>query len=291
MKVFTSSSDNVVSFAVAELEKYLTLMGAPDLCFSLKVENPAHEGMSLVENQELDDQYYIRVDSDVKIIVGNNSRALLLAVYRYLTLIGCRFLRPGKRFEIIPLHNEIPDFYAFEEHTASLRHRGVCIEGTDSVENVSDMLDWLPKIGCNSFFFQFKTPHTFLKKWYEHDSEFIGEWSEENSEKALAKFDSLMEERGLLRHRMGHGWTADIIGAKNTYSWDKDSFELSEEIRPIVAEVNGKRELIKSVAINTNLCYTNPIALEKFSESVIKYLLKKLRMKMGILLHLKQRWL
>ena len=275
MKIFVSSSDKAVRFAAAELEKYLTLMGAPDLCFSLKVENPAHEGMTLVENAELDDQYYIRVDSRGQVIVGNNPRALLLSVYRYLTLIGCRFLRPGKRFEIIPTLNATSDFYAFEEHTASLRHRGVCIEGTDSVENVSDMLDWLPKIGCNSFFFQFKTPHNFLKKWYEHDSEFIGEWSEQDSENALEKFDEAMEIRGLLRHRMGHGWTADIIGAKNTYGWDKDSFELSEKIRPIVAEVNGKRELIKSVAINTNLCYTNQKALKIFSESVIKYLLKK----------------
>ena len=40
--------------------------------------------------------YYIDVNAEHQLILGNNARALLLGVYRYLTRIGCRFLRPGQ---------------------------------------------------------------------------------------------------------------------------------------------------------------------------------------------------
>lgn len=57
-----------------------------------------------------------------------------------------------------------------EKKTASLRHRGVCIEGADSLENILDFIDWLPKMGYNSFFLQFKLPYTFMARWYHHET-------------------------------------------------------------------------------------------------------------------------
>lgn len=41
--------------------------------------------------------------------------------------------------------------------------------GADSFENILDFIDWLPKIGMNSFFIQFENPYSFLKRWYEHE--------------------------------------------------------------------------------------------------------------------------
>lgn len=51
---------------------------------------------------------------------------------------------------------------------ASFRHRGAVIEGADSVENVLDFIDWLPKVGYNSFFTQFMSISNFLRNWYCH---------------------------------------------------------------------------------------------------------------------------
>ncbi len=275
MNIYVSSNEKVVNFAAEELQNYLARMGQPQLNYNLSVADLTEYGMAQVANNQLDDQYYISVTKEEQIILGNNPRALLLGVYRYLTLIGCRFLRPGKDFEIVPSLSNKSCFYANEKHTASLRHRGVCIEGCDSVENIADFLDWLPKVGYNSFFFQFKTPHTFLKRWYKgyndtHEAK--GEWTESDSKQIMEHFNAIMDKRGLLRHRVGHGWTAEVIGTSDTAGWEKSESLLSDELRPLVAEVRGVRELHKGIAVNTNLCLTNPKTLEKFGELVLKYL-------------------
>lgn len=273
MNIINPYGDKVSLFAENELKCYLQRMGNPDIKINLRISNPAGQDMENVPDSALDDQYYIHIDENTQLISGDNPRALLLAVYRYLTIIGCRFLRPGKNHEIIPVYTNKKAFFAKEKHTASLRHRGVCIEGFDSIDNIIDFIDWLPKIGFNSFFFQFRTPHTFLKRWYEYTASFDGQWKEEDSARMLKYFDELMEKRGLLRHRMGHGWTAEIIGAKNTSGWDGEKFDIPDEIRPLIACVNGKRELMGGVAVNTNLCMSNPDALKIFAKNVTEYLI------------------
>lgn len=272
MNIINEYNNKTCNFAKSELKDYLSRMGNPDFTITLKIVTPAEMRMEKLPDFNPDDSYCIHIDKDTKLISANNPRALLIAVYRYLTIIGCRFLRPGKAFEIVPVYQSVEKFYAREEHSASLRHRGICIEGTDSIENIRDMLDFLPKLGYNSFFFQFKTPHTFLKRWYEYSSESGEKWQEETSEKLLAYFDDMMEERGLLRHRMGHGWTAEIIGAKNLYGWDSEEYHVPDDIKPLVALVGGKRALFGGVAVNTNLCFSNEAALNKFSDLVETYL-------------------
>ena len=140
------------TFAAQELTAYLNRMGRPTLNYELMVCNLTTYGLPVVADPQLDDQFYIDVTKDHQHIYANNPRALLLAVYRYLTLIGCRFLRPGKQHEIVPTLTCVSDYYACEKHTASLRHRGACIEGADSIENLLEFIDWSPKIGFNSFF-------------------------------------------------------------------------------------------------------------------------------------------
>lgn len=266
------NTKKVTDFAQNELKEYLSRMGCPHIDISLTVCDLLQYEMEPVKDTDYDDQYYINVNNNNPFIAANNPRALLLAVYRYLTLIGCRFLRPGKQYEIVPVYTNTESFFAKEKHTASLRHRGVCIEGYDSIDNIADFIDWLPKIGFNSFFFQFRTPHTFLKRWYEYTSSFTGEWKEEDSGRMLTYFNELMDKRGLLRHRMGHGWTAEIIGAKNTFGWDNEIFDIPDNIRPLIACVDGKRDLRNGIAVNTNLCMTNPDALDIFAKNVVDYL-------------------
>lgn len=276
MNVHVLSDDKVSSFAGSELKHYLFRMGCPQLNYQLRVDGSLTSRMECADN-ELDDWFCFDVNAQKQVIIGNNPRALLLGVYQYLTRIGCRFLRPGKSFEIVPVYHDKAYFYAYEKRGAFLRHRGVCIEGCDSIDNIADFLDWLPKIGCNSFFFQFKHPHTFLKRWYlgyngSHEKQ--AEWTQDNSIQIMQYFNEMMEERGFLRHRMGHGWTAEVIGASNAIGWNKEEIEISENVRPFIAEIDGKRELHGGVAVNTNLCLSNPQALERFAECVMDYIRK-----------------
>ena len=153
MQIQNLSNERASRFAAKELESYLIRMGCPALNFHLDVADLTAYGLPTVADVTLEDQYYIEVTEERQLILGNNPRALLIGVYRYLTLIGCRFLRPGKQFEIVPTYTCLDKFYAKEAHTADLRHRGACIEGSDSIENMMDFLDWSPKVGFNSFFF------------------------------------------------------------------------------------------------------------------------------------------
>ena len=273
MKIHNLSNERASRFAAKELESYLIRMGCPALQFRLDVADLTAYGLPAVADATLDDQYYIEVTEDTQVILGNNPRALLLGVYRYLTLIGCRFLRPGKQFEIVPVHTCVSAFYAKEAHTAALRHRGACIEGADSIENMFDFLDWSPKVGFNSFFFQFKYPHTFLDRWFSHQHNPNLKpvpWTMEDSERLFPYLNEAMLDRGLLQHRVGHGWTSEVLGCSAT-GWDSEEIEFSDDTRSMIAEVNGQRELFHGVPTNTNLCLSNPKARAAFGDKVIAY--------------------
>lgn len=265
----------VLSFAERELRSYLSRMGYPDLTITLAVADMQALGMPAVEKPELDDQYIIDVQGPEGKILGGNERSVLLAVYDYLSLIGCSFLRPGKQFEVVPtlLHNE--DFYASAKRTASLRHRGVCIEGSNSIDNILDFLDWLPKVGYNSFFPQFEFPQTFLERFYNTDYNPYRpavDWTMEQSRRVMGAMDEAMLQRGIIQHRVGHGWTSRALGCKAT-GWETETKEFTEKERMMIAEVNGKREIWQDIPTNTNLCMSNPDAIEAFADGVVKYAL------------------
>ena len=273
MQIQNLSNERASRFAAKELESYLIRMGCPALNFRLDVADLTAYGLPTVADVTLDDQYYIEVTEEKQLILGNNPRALLIGVYRYLTLIGCRFLRPGKQFEIVPTYTCLDKFYAKEAHTADLRHRGACIEGSDSIENMMDFLDWSPKVGFNSFFFQFKYPHTFMEHWYKHINNPLlepVEWTMEDSKRVFPYLNEAMLDRGLLQHRVGHGWTSEVLGCSAT-GWDTEEIDFSDETRQLIAEVNGKRELFYGVPTNTNLCLSNPKARELFADKIIDY--------------------
>ncbi|MBZ4284176.1 DUF4838 domain-containing protein, partial [Streptococcus pneumoniae] len=80
-------------------------------------------------------------------------------------------------------------------------HRGVCIEGADSFENILDFIDWLPKIGMNSFFIQFENPYSFLKRWYEHEfNPYLNkeQFSNELVQELSDRLDKELQKRGLI---------------------------------------------------------------------------------------------
>ncbi len=273
MKICVKTSTRVTEFAAAELKKYLSRMGYPALELTLDVADLSEFGLPAVPDKKLDDQYYIDVNKDGGVILGGNDRSVLLAAYRYLTLIGCSFLRPGSRFEVVPVLTDPAAFSAHEAHTASLRHRGVCLEGACSIDTIMEFIDYLPKAGYNSFFLQFKYPYTFLERYYAHRENPLRTpqpWTMEDSERIMPLFDEAQQDRGLMQHRVGHGWTSLAIGCEAT-GWDSEERDFTEQERNRIAMVNGKRELFYGVPTNTNLCLSNPDAREAYANGVVEY--------------------
>lgn len=264
MKIgFDAASSQAVRFAASELESYLDRMlpSPPDLTIRL-----------LSSGEDPIDGFSVRVGEREGEIRGANDRSVLLGVYDYLHHLGCRFLGPGRGSEVVP--HITPDLLPanYEKH-ASFRHRGVCIEGADSRENILDFIDWLPKVGYNSFFLQFKTPYAFLARWYQHlENPFLTPESYTVSDAArdMGVLEEAMKKRGLLLHKVGHGWTGEALGYE-TMNWDPNPRPLAPEKEPLAAEVNGVRALWKGSPANTNLCFHNGDAVDTFASLVVSY--------------------
>lgn len=259
--------DPTTDFAVDELKKYLNKIVEKNDISQL----PDYE--LIIQKSKGNDQVLIEQNNLCKII-GNRKIALLIGVYQYLRILGIRFLRPGEDNEKIPKTSENNlNRDIFYKHIASYKHRGVCIEGADSLENIIDFIDWLPKVGFNSFFIQFENPYTFLKRWYSH--EFNNYWenktfTNEEADRMSEKIDAAMKLRALHHHRVGHGWTGEMLGFSSKYGWESGK-KITKDKEPLVALVNGKRELIKGTPIFTSVDFANPKVNEKLADVIVKY--------------------
>ncbi|MBR2387500.1 MAG: hypothetical protein IKB02_01885, partial [Clostridia bacterium] len=137
-KIYKITSSPVVDFAATELKKYLRMM--MPRCGEISIEyNPsATDGFRLglmqdfgldvseAPDVELDDILHIDTDENGGIIAGDNYRSVLLAVYRYLTINGCRWLFAGVDGEYIPVKDIEPVKF---HKMADCRYRGQCNEG------------------------------------------------------------------------------------------------------------------------------------------------------------------
>lgn len=269
-------------YAGRELCKYLDkMLGCPTgiLVTAERPENiPAIElrvepDLAPVAEPELDDAVRIDVKEGAGFIAGTNPRAVLLGVYRFLQAVGCRFIRPKEEGEVIP-HLTVGQLTVSLQETASFRHRGVVIEGADSVENVLDYIEWLPKAGYNGFFTQFMDLSCFFKRWYSHEENpYLAEepYTDELSKEYEAKIWREIARRGLQHHAMGHGWTTEPLGIEGR-GWDEVTLDISPENRELLALVNGERGLFENIAAGTNLCYSNPKARRIVCDYTVQYL-------------------
>lgn len=261
----THAPDDTLAFAAAELQSYLGRMlpagAAP--AFALAVRAP-QEG----EN----DAFRVDVSPAGGVIEGNCPRAVLLGVYDLLHSLGCRFWAPGRDKELVPAIG-LEDLSARIRRTASYRHRGVCIEGADSRENILAFIDWLPKLGFNSFFLQFKNPYPFLARWRRHEHNPLlppEPVTVADGAAVMAEAQGEMARRGLALHKVGHGWTGQALGYE-ALGWSPDAAPLAEELRPLAAELDGVRGLYHGVPAETNLCLSNPQARERLISLVTDY--------------------
>jgi len=271
IRIIKALECETVDYAKEELVRCLKAMdstvvpgeGGAEITLKLNGRDP--------ENDSID----ISVKGGCGYISGANARAVLIAVYRFLFELGCRWTIPGVNGEHIPKRSlSAEDINVEVSETPSRKHRGICIEGAVSEENVRDMIEFLPRVGMNSYFFQFFRPTTFFDRWYNHQGNPTLKGEKKSAEEIDAIMDRLIGEvnkRGLLRHAVGHGWTCVPFGVEGE-GWEKlDISTLPKEYFDILAEVKGKRTPWGGVPLNTNLCYSRADVRTKMADAVVSY--------------------
>ena len=272
----------VIEFAFSELEKYLKRMDPLSFIDARVYEkwDPGKEnilwvGLDGTLEQSDDDMIKIVVKNGAGIITGSNERSVLLGVYRFLFELGCRWIRPGADGEVIPGQRlERKELNVNVTETASRRHRGICIEGQVSYEHVRDMIEWLPKVGLNSYFVQFQTPSYFFKRWYNDQKSTrdipVDSVEDEDVDHIWLRLEEEIIRRGLSYHAVGHSWTCEAFGVRGT-EWRHHKEALPKEFQNALALRDGKRELWKFSVLNTNLCYSDVTVRQRLIEEVLRY--------------------
>lgn len=268
LKKYLSKIDNSNDYAILTYDCYdNTLPGILWVGKSEKFPLPD------VDDKELDDGVSISVKGCSGYISGTNERAVLIAAYRFLRELGCAFIRPGADGEIIPQKDiKSVELNVFEK--PDYRHRAVCIEGAVSFDDVYDFVEWLPKVGMNGFYNQFRVPYVFYLRRYtvvEDEYEFRpGDFTVDDARGITNEIVKHIKKRGLLYHAVGHGWTCEPFGIEGL-GWFKYNKPLDENIRKHLALVNGKRDFHGGVPLDTNLCYSSTEVQTIMTDAILEY--------------------
>lgn len=288
LRIGQISKNKVITFAVEELCRYLRMMDN-QLQIDILLLNSWNEDIQnviwvgndpafcaklpKVADPAFDDAIVINISNNTGLITGTNERSVLIAVYRLLRELGCSWVRPGIPGERIP-NVRIEDLCVNICEAASYRHRAVCIEGSNSYDNILETIDYLPKIGLNGYYIQFFVPFTFFNRWYNHlDNPYMEPVSLSRSEimAMVASLETQIARRGLIYQKVGHGWTCEPLGIEGN-GWENTGvYHITDDMRRHFALVNGKRELRDNVPLNTNLCYSNPETRNIVTDAVTDY--------------------
>ena len=261
-------NQSVIDFARSELDRYLSLLGkSADI--SLGLFDDFSVDMTVKKSA---DAIAISVKDGRGFIAGSNERSVLIGVYRFLKEWGIGWVRPGKLGEHIPKDGKTPDVEIREK--PSISKRCICIEGAVSLENVIDMIDWMPKVGMNFYSIQFSLPKIFFERWYSHERNPFKPHDAFPDEEAARMRDAVEKEvkrRGMLLSTMGHGWTCFPFGVSDAGWYETEPEELPDGYLDLCALVNGKRELTEKIPLYTQLCYTNPFVVDKIVNALVEY--------------------
>ncbi len=220
-----------------------------------------------------DDAIFIDVGSRRGIICGANPRATLIAVYRYLTELGCRWVRPGRDNEMFPILRDPLSRRVHITEQPAARHRGISIEGACSSEHVTDMVDWLPKVGMNTGMIEYTNSFIYYNNWYSKRQDPARSSTLMPDAAATELADHAVDEmkkRGLLVHRMGHGWACFVLGIPSEL-WDEPIQRDFGDLTRFVALFEGKRQLFRGIPRRTHLCYSQPEVQTRLAQEVVKY--------------------
>ena len=107
IRLVYSKESETISFAASELKYYLSKITNSIVFVDDSTIQHSTIALELFsdsqKHSDTDDEYHIEVSKGNGHIYGSNSRSVLLGIYKYLTLLGCRFLRPGKAYEYLPM--------------------------------------------------------------------------------------------------------------------------------------------------------------------------------------------
>ena len=286
-KIYKISDCSPVDLAAEELKKYLRMMmpeagdikieradGVRPDGFCLGTMRDLSLDTSEAENAELDDIVHIDTTDTAGIIAGSNPRSVLIATYRFLRENGCRWLLPGVDGEYIPMQTVRGVKY---HKMADSRYRGWCNEGAEFQQCLMDAIEFAPKVGLNTFSIEFFVPYFYYDSYYAHTNNLSRRLPEPISKEQVIQWKKMCEaelsKRGIQFMDVGHGWTVESFGLSTASGWEPDATaEISDDVRPYLAEVNGKREFYKGVPMNTNMCMSSKKGRELFVNAVTKYL-------------------
>ncbi len=283
-KINKIRADHVIDFAAEELKKYLRMMMPEAGDVSISYDPEAKDGFRLglledfgiaseAEDSYLDDEVYIDTDENGGILAGSNMRSILFAVYRFFKLNGCRWLYPGIDGEHIPMKDITPQKY---HKLADHRFRGHCNEGAESQTCMLETIDFYAKQEINVYMIEFDNPAYYYDSYYNHKFNTKYRTPEPVSPQIVKQWKRQCEaeiaKRGLQFHDMGHGWTAEPFGISSTAGWKSTEDDcLTDKQRSYLAEIDGKRGLYQGVALNTNLCMSNPEVRTIMAKSIADY--------------------
>lgn len=283
MKISIIHPNHVLVFAAEELKKYLRMM-MPD-CPNIDIvfDSRANDGFRLgllkdfglpceADDSVLDDVVHIDTTESGGILAGSNPRSVLYAVYRFLRLNGCRWLYPGVDGEHIPVRDIVPTKY---HKKADHRFRGHCNEGAESQTCMLETIDFYAKQEINVYMIEFDIPFYYYNSYYAHTYNEKNRLSEPVTQKQVLQWKRQCEaeiaKRGLQFHDIGHGWTADPFGIASIDGWAENESPITDEQRSFLAQLNGVRELRGGVALNTNVCMSNPKVRSIMAQSIADY--------------------
>jgi hypothetical protein len=159
-------------FAADELAKYINRISGVDLKVHHAVatevpkqaiivteqEHLAEFGPRHFQNLSKQDGYSISESGETIQLVGASGRSTLYAVYQFLDGLGCRFLAPELNFynraaEVLP--EKLPIVINDKITGVSepkLKFRKLYVEEGHShnIENLKQMVEWMPKVGYNT---------------------------------------------------------------------------------------------------------------------------------------------
>ena len=119
-------------------------------------------------------------------------------------------------------------------------------------------------------------PSVFFENWYNHVQnpkrapEGI---TKEKINEYMHTISVEIRKRGMIFQRAGHGFMCEPFGL-NVHEWGKtagDGFVVPDEIKEMLAEINGKRGLHRNIPMITNICMSNPEARKRVVKYVAEY--------------------
>jgi len=272
-------SDPTVKYAYEEMVRLLKRMD-PGTYIDLRVYSERIEekknllwlGIDGTVKESEADEIYIAVKGTSGIITGANPRSVLMAAYRFMYELGCRFLYPGVEGEIVPPRKLTEaGVNVFVNEKPSYRYRTMTLEAAAGYEHIRNMIEWIPKVGMNGYYIPFYSQISFFQRLYNEDPAFgFAPIKEEDTILLRGELEKEIRKRGLEYHVGGHGWHCEPFGI-HAPDWGVYEGEISEETRGYLAQIDGVRQFWQGKPINTNLCYSNPKVRDIMTDAVVAF--------------------